>query len=865
MTAAWLSQGTIAYTDAAGSGRVALLPVSILSLAVCAAAGVAAFWLIRRGASLAPIVLLSLVAVPWLPFDLPPGLLLWSGRVSLLLWLIALMCIAASFPVGRRLPPRPQVAAGVLAFVIGAIAFWQVAPQVPGGDEPHYLVITQSLLEDGDLRIENNHRARQYDAYYAGELPPDYRVRGRDKQIYSIHAPGVSAIVAPAFAIAGYPGTVLLLLLIAAVGSGLMWHLAYVVSADERAAWFGWAAVTFSVTWVFHSFTVYPDGVGAVLVLTGVWALHRADRETRTNDVRVLPWLLHGAALAMLPWLHTRFSVLAGGFGALVLLRLSGVSNPASKALAFLAVPCVSFIAWLGSFIAIYGTANPAAPYGGEAGGFEFVPDGLAGLLVDQGFGLLAYAPVLLFALVGIGVMIRRREWRRFAFELLFVVLPYLVVVTHYPMWWGGRSAPARFFVPVLLWMALPAAAFWAAVTNRATRVTAAGSLLVTLFACMVLVGVQDGRLAFNEREASAVWLEWLNGNIDLPHALPMWFRARELPLFLPLLFWTAAAILAWIVLRIIDRRMRIQTIAPFGVTAAVIYIGAASMAASASWRANDVSGRAATPAQFDILRTLSVEDHVWAFHLGPLQRLDRANAASAIRISPPTSSAPGGAGRNDRPLFALPGVPAGSYRLRPSVRARDGWMMVGIGRDQFAIATRRLDDAETIDVHFPVDVRALLVRVDEDARRNVRGLTVEPLRVVLPHERLSDDYARHAVRYGSATIFFLDERSFPEPEGFWIGGARSSQIVVAPDEPRATSTLLLRNGGAENVVLISTRGWREEMRLSPGEERRVQIPLDHARGATLFALTTSAGFRPSEVNPESRDTRYLGVWVRLD
>ena len=88
---------------------------------------------------------------------------------------------------------------------------------------------------------------------------------------------------------------------------------------------------------------------------------------------------------------------------------------------------------------------------------------------------------------------------------------------------------------------------------------------------------------------------------------------------------------------------------------------------------------------------------------------------------------------------------------------------------------------------------------------------------------------------------------------------------MIKPDEPRATVTLQLRNGGAENTLLISTQGWREEMRLAPGEERRVQIPLDHSRGATLFRLTTSSGFRPSEVNPNSRDNRYLGVWVKLE
>ena len=76
----------------------------------------------------------------------------------------------------------------------------------PGGDEPHYLVITQSLLKDGDLQIENNYAARDYAAYFGGDIRPDYLVRGRDGQIYSIHAPGVSAVVLPTFALLGFRG-----------------------------------------------------------------------------------------------------------------------------------------------------------------------------------------------------------------------------------------------------------------------------------------------------------------------------------------------------------------------------------------------------------------------------------------------------------------------------------------------------------------------------------------------------------------------------------------------------------------------------------------------------------------------------------
>jgi hypothetical protein len=160
--------------------------------------------------------------------------------------------------------------------------------------------------------------------------------------------------------------------------------------------------------------------------------------------------------------------------------------------------------------------------------------------------------------------------------------------------------------------------------------------------------------------------------------------------------------------------------------------------------------------------------------------------------------------------------------------------------------------------------VRALMVRGDEDARANVDALVIDPRRIVPPAERVADGFARHAVRYGQNTVFFMDERSYPEPQAFWVGGGRTSEVVLHPDEARATETLLVRNGAAENALLVSVRGWREELRLDPGEERRIHVPLDRSRGATAVRFTTSSGFRPSAVDPTSRDHRFLGVWVRI-
>ncbi len=287
---------------------------------------------------------------------MPAAFLVWSGPIRWLIWtavvtamLVTVVAATATVVSGWRsvLPvvvacvrDRPRSVAGALAFAIFAFAAWQVSPSVPGGDEPHYLVITQSLLLDGDLKIENNHRRGDYQVVLrrpaGASLHPARRKR---RDLFDSRARLVGARRAGVCARRIPRRRAVCCSCIAACGSALAWHLAWLASGRPSAAWFGWAAVTLSATTIFHSFTVYPDGVGGVIALTGVWALLRAEDERRTGDIRLLPWFLHGAALALLPWLHSRFALLAGSLGALVLLRLSSTKNPAGKAVAFLVGP----------------------------------------------------------------------------------------------------------------------------------------------------------------------------------------------------------------------------------------------------------------------------------------------------------------------------------------------------------------------------------------------------------------------------------------------------------------------------------------------------------------------------------------------
>ena len=870
---AWLSQGSVAIVD--GGGRIALLPYNAGALTLAAVAAGATTALIRRTGTMTPLWLLAIPLLPWLPFG-TPVLLMWSGPLVLAPWVALFLVLFASSSIRVALPAvlssRPALVAGMIATAIYAIAAWQVAPSRPGGDEPHYLVITQSLLLDHDLKIENNHRRGDYRAYYPGDLSkPDYYRRGRDGEIYSVHAPGVSVLVLPAFAIAGYRGVVAFLIALAGLTAGLAWRLARRVTGRDSAAWFGWAAVVLSSTLLLNAFTVYPDGPGGFLVLTGVWALVRARDERASGAESARPWLLHGAALAVLPWLHTRFALIAGGLGALVMLELARTKNPAAKGAAFLVVPAASALAWVAFFVAIYGVPDPAIPYrGSDLGSTAYIAGGLAGLFFDQLYGLFVYAPVLVAAIAGLAVMPRvNPEFKWLPAELGFVMIPYLLTVTHFAMWWGGFTSPARFLVPLLPALAIPAAAAWAAAGRPATRTTLAALLVTTALIAMAVVFVGGGRLAYFARDVvySGV-LDWANRAADLQHGLPSFFsRARRgepgSRFYAEIAIWIAALASAWLLVRAADRTPPLSARARLATATVLAFAAAVMIAVAIVWKIEGVTGVEAA-AQVDLLRTAGASHKILALDLSRLRRITPSELPDRLVVRLEASpGAPPAPGRDDRPIFSVPQLPAGDYLVHIDHSGNAGWIMLGVGRDQFSLLTQPVSYFEgQVRVRFPVDVRAIVVRGDEDARKHVRGLTLRPVAILTPDLKAAGDFARHAVRYGDASFYFMDDRSFPEPNAFWVGGARESTIVVQPDAPRSSTRLTLRNAPAENDVKLQAGGWAETLHLSSGEERIVNVPLDTARGATAITIASSSGFRPSDSDPSNRDPRFLGVYV---
>jgi hypothetical protein len=876
--AAWLSRGALAFGGSSGP-RIGVLPGDAAHAAgaiAVAAIVMAIAWRHPRGTAIA-ISPLTLTILPWLPFAVPASFLLWTGAISSLAWIAAIIALVAVLWRSRvGALPGNALAAGGLSLVVFATAAWLASPSLPTGDEPHYLIITQSLLYDHDLQIENNHQRGDYRAYFSGELLPHYIRRGRNGAIYSIHAPGLPAFVLPAFALAGYRGVVVFLLVVSAAACGLAWWLAWRVTGDRTAAWFGWAVVTFAAPVLLDSYTVFPDGPAAAVVLTGVWALLRDGGEGadgRDGAGGEGTWFLHGVALATLPWLHTRFAVLAATLGGLILIRLAHARNPMSKAVAFLIAPAMSALGWLFFFVIIYGVPDPTAPYGGDTqNSFGYLANGLGGLLFDQGFGLLATAPVMVVAMAG---FVRTR---RLALEWLVVSAPYVLAVATFPTWWAGMSGPARFLVPLVLPLAIPAACAWKAARSPGARTVMVALLVVSAWVALVMAGGGGGRLGYHARNdlgaTSAPWMEWANAVVDLPAGTPSFVPAPGAPLamardqstrsgFLATLPWAVSGLAAmWFVTWIVDRRPRAPEAA--AAIAALAFAGAAMIATTAVWALQSAAPVTVVPAQMSALRA-AVMPRAFGVELTDARRLDSVDVRSIAVEAPIRRAGRGGVRVLNRPLASFPMPPAGTYEL--SVKRHgdgEGWVMAGVGNDQFSIVLQPIaafDDGVRVDL--PVAVRSLSVRAEEAGRDQLDAIVLRP--IALAAGPASRAIARRAVRFGGSNAFFLDDGAYPEPGGFWVAGSGETEVVLMPDHPDAALSLTLRNGPAPNTVTVESGGRKASLPLAAGEERRVDVPAFAAEGSSRIRIRSASGFRPSGVDRSSRDTRLLGVFVRVE
>jgi hypothetical protein len=831
-----------------------------------------------------PLLGLAVLLVPFTPIlpDRWPVLQILAGPLRSVVWLVVIAQTAWVLWQARILSARwiEQWSLNnvtVAVWLVTALVSYTAAARLtestlfPGGDEPHYLVIAQSLWRDHDLKIENNHTRGDYYEYFKQEITPHYLTRGADNEIYSVHPIGLPVLIAPVLGLGGYRAVVWLLIAMGATAAAIGWRWAVAALNAPGAATFAWAAIVGSTPFLFNTFTVYPEIAAALAVMIALALARQIDR----TDIGVWRLICIGLVCGVLPWLSTKYAPMSAVLIAVAIARVLTGAKGSSRAAAAIALPYVgSLIAWIAFFYSYWGSPWPSAPYGQlvQTSPWNLIL-GAPGLLFDQEYGLLAYAPVYVLGTTGLWAMWRSGgELRRQAVEITLIFVALLLSVGAFGIWWGGSAAPARPLASGLLLFSLPiAAAFRAAPAGSAQRAGHHLLLWIGVGIALTLALAQQGLLINNGRDGSASLLEWWSERWDLWRLAPS-FVLRNAPVaYLHTAWWLTVALATGFILsrwrRFQPGAAALAALSALGVALTVIAITFPWLPAN-NWPLHaDLRARARLAA----IDAFDLRARPAAVIFDPLRKV------SAVEVLPMLTLVIAPEIRPDpQPLRVIHNgrlsLPAGTYNLdvtwadrTPAAPTPLSWQ---IGRIGPPLSTWTLDmhanQRWQTSVDLPVDAGFVGFRGSNDVERAVKSIVVTPQSLVDEGDRPQLPVVLAAAKYGDVSVFFHDEQLYPEPDGFWTMGKRTMAVTMTAGRDRQKPIALrIHCGSQANRVTLATRGWAETLNLVPMEPQIVELPAS-ATGVMLLSLATDNGFSPSQTDPASKDRRFLGVWVEV-
>jgi hypothetical protein len=443
------------------------------------------------------------------------------------------------------------------------------------GDEPHYLLITRSLLSDGDINLFNNYRDKDYLQFYPGELDSHARPgkMGHGYE-YSKHTPGLSLMLVLPYFIGENLGLAVaqivhdsslqrkflifsLRISMSLLASLLCWAFflfAHDLTKNQNVALLSWFTLTVTSPLLFYSHLIYPEIPASLLMLM---ILSRVFSSKPPNS---LSFLCIGLGIAILPWLGAKYTILSAGLFGIVIARYWTHGRMKGKNIFLFIAPL--FIT-LGLFLfylwSLYGNIWPSSLYKGYISSgsspslaifhfklSEFFRCGLS-YLFDQRIGIFPYSPIYLIFLPGIIIWVRRKKWG--GLPLLGILFVYwgFCSLAYY---WGGYCPPGRTLLPVLWIIALFLAGALAWGKNKHS--VPAQRILLFLSLVIAFISAKDPRILYHEESTSFLypsgtygnlWTSLSNSIVDLRLLTPSLID-RDHIVWTPLISWVIALVL---------------------------------------------------------------------------------------------------------------------------------------------------------------------------------------------------------------------------------------------------------------------------------------------------------------------------------
>lgn len=454
---------------------------------------------VRIDATLSAASLALWLLVPRISVALDPGVAIACFVVAKL---VALALLLASSHDSDDLAWAPWRGAVVAGAVYLALVPFVLSRGPVDGDEPFYLLVTESLVRDGDFDLRNQYASLASSETGRTDLVPQLGDPvGPNGEQYSRHEPLLSFMLVPGYLAGGLHGAVATIALLAALAVWSMLTLLEEEGVSRRTTLLVFPLLAFGPPLLAYATRLWPEAPAAFFFAE---ALRAARRGRRTRA---------GVALVLLSLLKLRFALIAAALVAGWLFLQRESRRKALVALALLSIPALAILALYPQAV----TVRMFDP--GDVFTLRNYLRGLGGLLVDGQAGLLFQAPLWF---LGLAAALRWRELGPAAKVGIVAACPYLLLLFPRSEWHGGWSPPLRYLV-----VFAPLFALLAASALERARPRGAFALAAAWSAGLAIHALAFPNSLFQIASGESVWARWVSSwwGADLSRLVPSAIR----------------------------------------------------------------------------------------------------------------------------------------------------------------------------------------------------------------------------------------------------------------------------------------------------------------------------------------------------
>jgi hypothetical protein len=400
-------------------------------------------------------------------------------------------------PATVQSPPRKQVDKPVarserqllailltVGFLLFAIAIrLRTQHGGPAGDEPAYLVISQTLQKYHSVDVMKDYLNGDYRSFAPGHLDP-HVVVAPNGRLESLHSLGGPLLWLIPFMFWGRLGALGFIAVVSLLIVGNLYYFLRERGIEVPYAFGVTLLLTIGSPIYIYASMAFIEPIGALLILYAMRVL----LSPRLSTTRLATASI---GLAYMPWVHPRFLLFTLTIGALLLYRIYRENGRSTlRPYLWLVIPtAISLGATEVYNLVWWGTLDPVSSMSSaNAGPFQVSPiTGGLGVLFDRQVGLITNFPIFVFLLPGLLLSMNRSRLRLQA-VLLVVMLPYLLLICTFSAWWAGYSPSARYVMVVLPLMSF----YLAAALQRLNSAVATCAAVVLAIAAYALALTSD-------------------------------------------------------------------------------------------------------------------------------------------------------------------------------------------------------------------------------------------------------------------------------------------------------------------------------------------------------------------------------------